>query len=299
MLAGCHVDLGNVLMESGEAAEAEREHRAGLAISEQLYREQPNDLEFGCDVARIHRCLGDTLWRQGKQQEGVETIRKAIGQYDALVTKHPGAVEPQLGLAGTFATLAGQFNGIGAPPSARREPADRVIRILEPFLASLPTHPDAQRDLSIAYSIRATSFRLEGKFSEAIPDWDRAVQYSPPYYRATNLASRASSLVRAGRVAEAIADVDAAEKRPDADGSALFNCACVVALASAKEGGKKEEWAKRSIALLRRAVMLEGKHKDAAAKDSDFDSVRGREDFKKLMSENDAAKPTKPTVGRP
>ena len=64
-----------------------------------------------------------------------------------------------------------------------------------------------------------------------------------------------------------------------------YNFACVYAIASAKVAEQTQEYADRAMELLQDAVNAG--YKDAAnmAKDSDLDSLRGREDFKKLLEE--------------
>jgi len=45
------------------------------------------------------------------------------------------------------------------------------------------------------------------KFAEAVKDWDRAIELSPPAEQPTCRASRATSQIRAGMVSEAVAEV--------------------------------------------------------------------------------------------
>ena len=59
--------------------------------------------------------------------------------------------------------------------------------------------------------------------------------------------------------------------------------ACIYAVASGKDAGKKDEYAARAMELLQKAVKAG--YKDAAhmAKDKDLDPLRDRADFKKLL----------------
>ena len=64
-----------------------------------------------------------------------------------------------------------------------------------------------------------------------------------------------------------------------------YDFACVFAIASGKLADKKDEYAKRAVELLQRAVKAG--YKDAAhmKKDTDLDPLRDRDDFKKLLAE--------------
>jgi hypothetical protein len=80
----------------------------------------------------------------------------------------------------------------------------------------------------------------------------------------------------------------------DADADTLYDAGCVFALAAggreeAGGGPKKEECARRAVALLRQAVA--NGFKDAAhlKEDKDLDPLRGRDDFKRLLAEVEAA----------
>jgi hypothetical protein len=86
-------------------------------------------------------------------------------------------------------------------------------------------------------------------------------------------------------VAEALAEVAELTKLPHVPPGTWYDFACFYALASGKVAGKKQEYANRAMELLQTAVKAG--YKDAAHmnKDTDIDSLRDREDFKKLMAE--------------
>ena len=50
-----------------------------------------------------------------------------------------------------------------------------------------------------------------------------------------------------------------------------------------KDGGKKDEHAKRAVELLQRAVQAGYKDAEHMKQDTDLDPLRGRDDFKKLL----------------
>ena len=131
---------------------------------------------------------------------------------------------------------------------------------------------------------RADTYNQLKKFAEAVKDWDRAVELSPPDEQPVIRASRASSWVHAGMVAEAVAEV--AELTKDTNWSRP-----VVQLRLRVFRG---EWPdRRQEGRVRRpcdGVSDDGSGggvNDAAQMkvDTDLDPLREREDFNKLLAE--------------
>jgi hypothetical protein len=98
-------------------------------------------------------------------------------------------------------------------------------------------------------------------------------------------AARATSRVRAGQVAEAVAEVAELTQNPSFLAPRRYAFACFYALASGQSTGKKQEYADRAMVLLHQAVKAG--YTDAAhlKEDTDLDPLRGRDDFKKLLQE--------------
>ncbi len=101
----------------------------------------------------------------------------------------------------------------------------------------------------------------------------------------TSRASRANSLVQAGTVAEAVAEVAELIKNPSWNAGQWYDFACVYSLASAKIADKKNEYADRAMELLDKAVKEGWNDAAHTAKDTDLDPLRDREDFKKLLAD--------------
>jgi hypothetical protein len=142
---------------------------------------------------------------------------------------------------------------------------------------------------------RAKALCSLNRAREALADWERAVELSPPAEQALARLARAHGWVQAGKVAEAAADIAALTQGPATPGAVLCDGACVYAraAASAPEGEQREAYAGQALALLRRAQAA-GFFKDRAKterlkKDSDLAPLRQREDFRKLVAELEAA----------
>jgi hypothetical protein len=107
-------------------------------------------------------------------------------------------------------------------------------------------------------------------------------------------AARATSRLQSGQVTEAVAEIAELIKSANWNAGQWYDFACVYSVASGKLADKNKEYADRAMDLLRKAVN--GGFNDAAhmAKDTDLDSLRGREDYKKLIEELTKKSPAKP-----
>ena len=72
------------------------------------------------------------------------------------------------------------------------------------------------------------------------------------------------------------------------------NFACVYAIASGKNGDRKQEYADRAIDTLRMAVKAGFKDVARMANNTELDPLRGREDFTRLIEELAKKSPAKP-----
>lgn len=139
---------------------------------------------------------------------------------------------------------------------------------------------------------RARALDKFGRHADAIVDWDRAAELSPPREQRQLRAERATSLLQAGQVERAVAEVAELTKTGGWDAEQWYDFACVYAVAGGKLKDKRDEYAGRAVELLRKAVA--GGYKDHAhmAKDADLDPLRGRADFKQLAADLAKGYPT-------
>src|SRR5262249_1013067 len=88
--------------------------------------------------------------------------------------------------------------------------------------------------------------------------------------------------------APAVAEPNAVAEAKDVQAPALYDAACVCALASASVKGDTklaEQYASRAVQLLRQAVAKGFNDVAHMKKDPDLDGLRGRDACKKLMAE--------------
>jgi tetratricopeptide (TPR) repeat protein len=154
------------------------------------------------------------------------------------------------------------MNGQGQPAAALTW-YDQAIRTLKPVLHKAPQHSKARQCLRIAH---------EG---------------------------RAQTLIHLGEHARAAADLKEIAKIQGLAPDDCYNLACLNALCSAAAGKDQklpaaqrtklaEDYAHEALRLLRDAIARGYQDVAHLKKDPDFDALRAREDFQKLVRELEA-----------
>ncbi len=124
-------------------------------------------------------------------------------------------------------------------------------------------------------------------------DWDKAIELSPKQEQPSYRGRRAISLLQAGKVVEAVTEVDELTKVAGWTAGQWYDFACVYAVASGKIADKKQEYADRAMEMLHKAVKAGYKDAGHMKKDTDLDPLRGRADFKKLVADLEKRNPPK------
>jgi tetratricopeptide (TPR) repeat protein len=227
----------------------------------------------------------------GKWDEARSEYDKALEIRQNLIKKHPEVPVYRVELAGTYRNIGFLFGRMGKSAESL-EPFTTAIATLAEVKNKEPGNGIARRFLRDSYSNRAYALDILHRHAEAVKDWEQAVALSPETEKLPQRAQYAASRMLAGQVTEAVADVVELTKHNDWHYRHWYDFACIYAIASGKIAAKKEEYANRAMELLEKAVKAGFKNAAHMAKDSDLDSLREREDFKKLMAEIAAAAKT-------
>src|SRR5262249_44108389 len=101
------------------------------------------------------------------------------------------------------------------------------------------------------------------------------------------MTTDALSAIRAGKVEKALAEAPDPATLKQVPAALFYNLARLYSLASAKDVGKGENYAKQAVDLLRQAVHTDYTYTDIAdiKKERDLDPIRKRADFQKLMED--------------
>jgi serine/threonine protein kinase/tetratricopeptide (TPR) repeat protein len=285
---GSRLDLGILLAQAGKPAAAEAEYRQVIADFQKLAADFPAVATHRLSLANGHHFLGDMQRGLGKLLEAEEQYRKEFAVQQTLATDFPDVADYQVRLGGSYCNFGQFMRASGKPAADSLAWFQNAIDALRPTHEKDPSNAMAKQFLRNSYWNRALAHDELGRFAEALRDWDRAVELSPMSEQPALRAARALSKVRAGQVAEAVAEVaDLTEvsKSASSNAGALYDLACMYAVASGKVANKKPEYLDQSMALLQSAVKAGFNNAAHIKQDKDLGALRDRVDFKKLLAE--------------
>jgi tetratricopeptide (TPR) repeat protein len=265
--------LANDYAVLGRYAEALKLHEETLALRKaKLGPDHPNTLISMMSVASDYAGLGRYA-EALKLCEETQALQKA-----KLGPDHPDTLMSMYNLARSYATL-GRY-------------AD-ALKLYEETLALYKAKlgPDQPVALRSMWGVAESLFKLE-RGAEAVPIIDECVQ-------------RAAGKVVDPRLLPAVMDLRLRhfeqtkdpvgcrqtaqmwEKLNRADADSLYNAACMRAVSAAVLTGAKQADAEAEQAMvwLKKAVAAGYKNAAHMEKDKDLDTLRDREDFKKLLAE--------------
>ncbi len=277
-------NLGLLLAGLGKRPEAEEQYRNALAIDQKLADEFPAVPDYRYSLARSHDKLGILLAGLGDGPEAEEHYRNALAIREKLVSEFPTVPEYRVDLGGSYCNFGILVTNSGEPGESLAW-FEKAIRILTVVYEQDRRLVEVKTFLRNSHWGRALAYDRLRNFTEAIKNWDKAIELSPIAEQPGFRASRAAMRLKAGQMAEAVAEVAELTKNGAGPAASLYDFACFYAIASGKSADKKQEYADRAMDLLQRAVKAG--YSDAAhmAEDPDLDPIRGREDFKTMIEE--------------
>ncbi len=292
------VGLWNLMTRGGKKGEVEEQYRKALNIQEELATRFPAVPEYRGELAMTHNNLGILLADRGDGPEAEEQYRLAMDIQEQLASDFPDVPAYGISLGGSYCNF-GKLVLSGEKPSDSLQWFAKAVRTLTPIYERDPSNATARQFLESSHSGRAIIHGQLHQHAEAVADWDKVIELSPnkgapPIIRSV----RAASLVRSGQVAEAVAEVAELTQTPFSPPDLWYNFACVYAIASDKIADKQDEYGDRAMTCLKKAVQGGFKDADHIANDTDLDSLRDREDFKKLVeSLHPTVTPNDPPAG--
>jgi tetratricopeptide (TPR) repeat protein len=296
-LANADNGLGHLLAGLGKRDEARAEYRAARDIQRNLVEQFPAVPDYRQELAGTHNNLGLLLAELNLRDEARAECQAALDIRKTLVEKFPAVPAYQSELGSSYLNY-GILIRDGGKLVESLEWFDISIRTLKPVFDREPRDMTAKELLSICHGARAEAYDRLQKFAAAVKDRNLAIELSPPAKRPGFRASRATSRLQAGMVADAVAEVaeltapgSNAIEYASWNADQLYDFACVYAVASIKIAEKKQEYGDRAMELLLKAVKAGYKNAAHIVKDSDIDPLRGREDFKRLIVELETKSP--------
>jgi tetratricopeptide (TPR) repeat protein len=309
-LALSHNNIGTVLLRTGKPEEALTEWRKALAINQKLADAHPAVAEFQSALAGTHNNIGELLSQMGKPAEALRAHHKALAIRLRLADAHPAVAAFQSDLAASHSSMGYLLSQTGKPTEALRA-HHKALAIRQRLADGNPAVTRFQRTVAQSHNLLGRLLARRKRFAEAFTAIDaglairRKLAEADPKNTeyATDLgyshAYRGWALVRAGKPSQAAPDLRQAvelwakAKAPNTE--TRFERSLALALLAGRGGEAKSgvttaeaaAFADQAVAALRDAIKA-GWNRPDELKQPDFDSVRGRKDFQKLLSEVEA-----------
>jgi tetratricopeptide (TPR) repeat protein len=244
----------------------------------------------------------------GKPEESLTAWRKALAVEQKLADANPAVTEFQRLLALSLTEIGSLLSRMGKPAEGLQE-LQKAVAILQKLADANPAV--FQGELAWSHILIGRLHAREKRFSEAFAALDRGLAIDQKLAAAhpaitlytNNLghshAYRGWAHVRVGHPAEAASDLRRAlalwEEEKGANSETRFERSRALALLAglggeAKSGVTAAEataFADQAVAALRDA-MSAGWNRPDELKEPDFDALRRRDDFKKLVAELEA-----------
>ena len=282
---------GELLAAKGNPILAEQQLKQALSIQENITSTSRNLPEYQDQLSDINFSLGALLDEQQRWEEAEIYYKKSILILEALSSEFPLVPSYQVSLGASYCNC-GLAAINGGNPGGSLIWLEKAIRTLTVVYQKDQAQVNAQAFLRNSHLNRARALDLLMKYSDAIKDWDLAIELGTPPQRQKSRISRTLTLHLAGQYANAVAEVEklAELARTNPAQSQLgandwYNFACIYSIASTKVADKQSEYADQAIAMLRQSVEAGFRSVSQIAKDTDFDPLREREDFKELVAE--------------
>jgi tetratricopeptide (TPR) repeat protein len=271
--------------------EAETAYRAAIELQTKLTTDSLDTPAVRHELARSHNNLGNLFFDQRRSREAEAAYREALALEIKLTAEFPTVADYAVGLAGTYCNLGNlcQFQG---QPAEAPEWYARAIATLEPVLEKEPRLVKARLFLRNSHWGRADTLGKLNRHREALSDWDRALELSPPPQRPMVQMGRALGLVRAGETARATQAADELLAGAKLAPGILYDAACLFTLAAAAvhdDAPLRERHAVRAVELLSQA-QAQGYFRQTGRvehlkKDDDLATLRERDDYRKLLAD--------------
>jgi serine/threonine protein kinase/tetratricopeptide (TPR) repeat protein len=306
-LAWSHYHIGNLQSRLGKLGEALSAHEKARTIREKLADANPAIPAFPNALAWSYHNIGVLQSQRGNLAEALAAHEKARAIRQKLADTNPTAPEFSNTLASSHQNIGWILARLGKTAEALAA-HEKVLTIRQKLADANPTIPDFQSELagSLYYTGRLLA-RL-GRFDEALAALDRGqalfqkLADAHPDNATFTLrlgyshAFRGAARARAGQFAEAAADLrkalDLWSRTRDPDAEDHFERARALAVlaglgAEGKSGVSAAEaaaFADQAVAALQDALQA-GWDNGAELKEPDFDPLRQRADFQKLVKD--------------
>jgi serine/threonine protein kinase len=179
-------NLGNALDDLKKYEQAEIAYREAIRIRKQLTDQFPAVPSYRYKLGKCHYTLGGLLPQWGKKAKAKfeydQALAKAKFEYDQalplfkqLADDPANVPEYQCELGGLYCDLGNLVRTMGVAADGLPW-YEEAIRTLAPLVKREPDLANARRFLRNSHAARATLLLDLGRFADAKPDWERALE---------------------------------------------------------------------------------------------------------------------------
>jgi serine/threonine protein kinase len=306
-LADAHKSRGDLLRHMGRLQDSEKDFDQAVSILKQLAAEYPSQPDFRVILALTYNQRGILLFGTGRLKEAKQDYDQALGLERELAADFPNRPEFREELATIHNNRGNVLRDMGRLKEAEQD-YDQALSIQRQLTADFPDQPELHNMLAGACVNLAFLQEKWGNWAaakrlllEGEPHHLAALKANPrhPTYRqfyrnhlAVLTTAQAALLEQqeAVRTAETCRDLGwnaAADAYTAACGLSL----CVPAVAKHDKLDEKQRkeaiqfYGDAAMKMIRHAVSKGYKDVMELKKDTDLNSLRQREDFKKLIAE--------------
>ena len=308
--AGTYDSIGWMLFATGRRADGVELCRKALDIVEKLAKAYPANTSVQLYLAQTRINVGELLRRAGRSGEAVATNLKALDATQKLADANRAVSTYQGALGLLYGNLALSLRETGRPDEAME--ADRkALDVNQKLVDANPTVSVYQERLAAAHNYIGQWLARQKRFAEAFTAIDAGLAIlrklvdahpeNPNYTQrlGESHALRGWALIRSGQPSQAAADLRRANqlwaKLPNQEAEWMDERSWVLAMLAglgrdAKSGVTAAEataFAAQAVAALRDAVGADWNQPDEL-KEPEYDVLRGRDDFQKLVAELEA-----------
>jgi tetratricopeptide (TPR) repeat protein len=293
--------LGGMLDNRGDRAGARAALEKAVRIQQELADAHPADAGLQDDLTHTLNRTALVLGELGKGPEEIALMERALAVRQRLVWAYPAVSTFQINLARSHRLLGGCLARAGRASEAVAH-YEQGRDLLKKLVKDHPAVTGFRFELAWVHNHLGRLYARQGRFAEAFAELDEGLSLRQQLAAAEpgkalyvkhlgySYAYRGAAHARAGHPAEAAADLQRAlelwAKEPAPELETRFERSRALTLLAGLGGDAKSN-ADQAVAALADAVKA-GWADPSELKEPDFDAVRGRADFQKLVADVEA-----------
>jgi tetratricopeptide (TPR) repeat protein len=272
--------------------------RRGVALCEALADRYPDSPEYPDGMANSSLRMAAAYRALGQYDDAEKAVKRSVEIWDRLSKQRPGFYYYTMAQGEAYGQMGHVLRDRGKLEAAQ-DWYGRAVERLESVRQTTPGLAEPRRFLSESREGQALVLTALKKYPEALRDWDRALELATGTARERLRLGRAATLARQGDHVRAIGEARAITGGAGVGSDLLYAAAAVQALAAIAASRDErlpaperdrltEQYAAAAVGLLEKAAgagfFALANRLDRLRKDADLESLRARDDFKKLLA---------------